>query len=181
MASRTVLGFISTQDHRLMRRMNRWRPPRWFRVLVLLASRFGDGWLWYGVGLAVLFFGGPQSYIAVLAGGLGVCASSALFLFLKKFIGRPRPCMPEAHCWAELLPPDQFSFPSGHTMTAFAVALSLGHFYPSLLSPLVLMAAMIGLSRLALGMHFLSDVVAGAALGATIGAGAARFYSLWLF
>jgi undecaprenyl-diphosphatase len=64
-----------------------------------------------------------------------------------------------------LLPPDQFSFPSGHTITAFAVALGVSAFYP-ILTPLLIFAAVsIAVSRILLGMHFLSDVVVGAIIG----------------
>jgi undecaprenyl-diphosphatase len=75
----------------------------------------------------------------------------------------------EPHCWATLLPPDQFSFPSGHTITAFAVALSLGAFYPAMLPGLLFCAASVAASRILLGMHFLTDVLAGAAIGAAVG------------
>src|SRR6185295_18525497 len=93
-----------------------------------------------------------------------------LFLELKRLFKRKRPCALEPHCWAGLLPPDQFSFPSGHTITAFAAAISLGGFYPELLPGLMFCAVIIAASRVVLGMHFLSDVLAGAALGATLGA-----------
>jgi undecaprenyl-diphosphatase len=87
---------------------------------------------------------------------------------LKKATGRRRPCAFEPHCWATLLPPDQFSFPSGHTITAFAVALSLSHFYPNLAVGLLFCAISIAASRVLLGMHFLSDVLAGAAIGGVL-------------
>ncbi|MDP9055195.1 MAG: hypothetical protein M3N93_12990 [Acidobacteriota bacterium] len=45
---------LSVPDFRLMRRLNRWRAPRWFRWWMLLATRAGDGWLWALVGIAVL-------------------------------------------------------------------------------------------------------------------------------
>lgn len=93
-----------------------------------------------------------------------------LFLELKRAFRRKRPCALEPHCWADLLPPDQFSFSSGHTITAFAVAVSLGGFYPEMLPGLLFSAISIAASRVVLGMHFLSDVLAGAALGATLGA-----------
>jgi undecaprenyl-diphosphatase len=69
-----------------------------------------------------------------------------------------------------LLPPDQFSFPSGHTITAFAVTAALAGSYPEMLPGLLFCAVSIAASRVVLGMHFLSDVLAGAALGATLGA-----------
>jgi undecaprenyl-diphosphatase len=66
------------------------------------------------------------------------------------------------------LPPDQFSFPSGHTITAFAVAISLGAFYPALALGLVFCAVSVAVSRILLGMHFLSDVLAGAVIGSAL-------------
>ena len=126
-----MFHFIDHRDHRLMRRVNRWPAPRWIRIWMLCATRGGDGWLWYALGLTLLLFGGDERFMAVgaaaLAAGLGV----ALFLRIKKATGRKRPCAVEPHCWATLLPPDQFSFPSGHTITAFAVAVSLSAFYPA--------------------------------------------------
>ena len=74
----------------------------------------------------------------------------------------------EPHVWATLLPPDQFSFPSGHTITAFAVAVSLSMFYPSLTVGLLFCAVSVAASRILLGMHFLSDVLAGAVIGTTL-------------
>jgi undecaprenyl-diphosphatase len=67
------------------------------------------------------------------------------------------------------LPPDQFSFPSGHTMTAFSIALVVSYFYPSLEGPLLFLALSIAMSRVVLGMHFLSDVLAGVVLGVGLG------------
>ena len=54
----SMLDFISHRDHSLMRRVNRWRAPRWIRVWMLCATRGGDGWLWYGMALVILLFGG---------------------------------------------------------------------------------------------------------------------------
>jgi undecaprenyl-diphosphatase len=83
----------------------------------------------------------------------------------------------EPHCWAHLLPPDQFSFPSGHTITAFAVAVALGSFYPEMQPGLFFCAVSVAASRILLGMHFLSDVVAGASLGAVLGGVSAMLLS----
>ena len=161
----SMLQLIATGDHKLMRKVNKWPAPKWVRLGAIAATRAGDGWLWYLVGLAVLLFGGPSRFASVAAAGSAAAAGVGVFILLKKISGRKRPCEIEPHCWARLLPPDQFSFPSGHTITAFAVAVALGTFYPVLLSVLLLCAICIGTSRILLGMHFLSDVVAGALLG----------------
>jgi undecaprenyl-diphosphatase len=155
-------------DHRLMRRVHRWPAPRWIRLWMICATRGGDGWLWYSLGLALLLFGGPMRWLALGSASLAAGCGIAIFLQLKKSTGRRRPCAIEPHCWAKLLPPDQFSFPSGHSITAFAVAVSVGTFYPTLLIGLLACAASVAISRILLGMHFLSDVLAGAALGTAL-------------
>jgi undecaprenyl-diphosphatase len=147
---------------------------------MVAATRGGDGWLWYGMGMVVALFGGPDRIKAVASAALAVGAGVALFLKLKRAFGRRRPCALEPHCWATLLPPDQFSFPSGHTITAFSVALSLGAFYPIMLPGLLFCAASVALSRILLGMHFLTDVLAGALIGCLLGYFSADFLNVVL-
>jgi undecaprenyl-diphosphatase len=164
-APQLMLQFIAARDHRLMRKVNQWPAPKWVRLSAVAATRAGDGWLWYGLGLLVLLLGGPERFLVLGAAASAAFAGIALFKLLKRLSGRKRPCEYEPHCWATLLPPDQFSFPSGHTITAFAVAVSLGAFYPMLLPILLLVAIAVGTSRILLGMHFLSDVLVGAVIG----------------
>jgi undecaprenyl-diphosphatase len=141
---------------------------------MIAATRGGDGWLWLSMALLVAVFGGEHRVealsSAVLAGSVGV----AIFMKLKRLIGRKRPCALEPHCWAELLPPDQFSFPSGHTITAFSVSVALSVFYPEMRPGLFFCATSIATSRILLGMHFLSDVIAGAMIGGLLGFASAR-------
>jgi len=169
-----VFGFITQRDHRLMRRVNRWPAPRWIRIWALAATRGGDGWLWDAIGVLILLFGGEDLFRAVGAAALAAGTGAALFLRLKKSANRKRPGTYEQHCWATLLPPDQFSFPSGHTITAFSVAMSLSHFYPDLRVGLLFCAISVGASRIVLGMHFLSDVLAGVAIGTALAFAAER-------
>jgi undecaprenyl-diphosphatase len=117
----------------------------------------------------LLIAGGPQRYSAVGAAGTAALSGVLVFKILKKLSQRSRPCQIEPHCWSNVLPPDKFSFPSGHTMTAFSIALVVSYFYPSLEGPLFFLALSIAVSRVVLGMHFLSDVLAGAVLGVALG------------
>ena len=162
-------GIIIRGDYSVMRRANNWVAPGWMRAYVIGSTRAGDGWLWYAMGLGILLLGGADRFRALSSAGTAALLSILLFMALKRFTGRRRPCEIEPHCWATLLPPDQFSFPSGHTMTAFAVALPLSLFYPELMAGLLFCALSIALSRILLGMHFLSDVVAGALIGTALG------------
>src|SRR5437899_2958990 len=133
------------------------------------ATRRGDGWLWYALAALLLVFGGPQRFAAVSAAASAALAGVAVFKILKSLSHRQRPCQLEPHCWSKVLPPDRFSFPSGHTMTASSIALVLTYFYPSLEFALIFLAISIALSRIVLGMHFLSDVLAGIILGLALG------------
>lgn len=65
--------------------------------------------------------------------------------------------------------PDSTSFPSGHSATAFAAAIAVGMAYPRLRAPLLALAAVVAVSRVYLGMHYWSDVVAGSLLGVAVG------------
>jgi undecaprenyl-diphosphatase len=167
----TVVRAVGSGDRRVMLKANHWHAPRWIRVWMTCATRGGDGWLWYMLGALLLFFGGEARFAAVAAALVAVGVGIAMFLWLKRRIGRQRPCALEPHCWYELLPPDQFSFPSGHTITACAVASALSLFYPDLALGLYFCAASVAISRVLLGMHFVSDVIAGAALGTALGYG----------
>jgi len=167
-----VLEFIAERDYSLMRRINRWPAPRWIRVWMIAASRGGDGWLWYAMGIVLLAFGGRERFAAVGGSALAAVVGILVFQVLKRVTGRQRPCAIEPHCWATLLPPDRFSFPSGHTITAFAIALTVSAFYPSLAIGMLFFAVSVAMSRIVLGMHFLSDVLAGAAIGAVLAIGA---------
>jgi undecaprenyl-diphosphatase len=168
MVRQAMIQFITKRDHRIMRRVHKWPAPRWVRLWMICATRGGDGWLWYTLLIALSILGGPDRFYAIGAAMLSTGLGIALFLFLKRLTGRRRPCHIEPHCWSTLLPPDQFSFPSGHTITAFAMAVSVSSFYPDLAPGLYFVALSIGASRILLGMHFFSDVLAGAALGSAL-------------
>ena len=176
--TKTVRNYIERRDHRLMRRLHRWRAPRFIQLLMLLSSRLGDGGLWYALGLAILLFGGPLRFAADGAGLCSALLAILSFRRLKLMSRRRRPCDIEPHCWAMITPPDQFSFPSGHSMTAFAIAVSVGSFYPQYQPALLAVAVTIAASRVILGMHFLTDVLAGAIAGALLGFISFSFFSL---
>ena len=113
----------------------------------------------------------PDLLIAACA----VAAGIAMFHTIKRRVCRIRPRDIEPHCWAHIVTRDRFSFPSGHSTTAFAVAVSLGSFYPEIMPLLLVLAANVAISRVVVGMHFLSDVLVGSGVGALLGYVAFRF------
>ena len=167
-----AVATLSMPDYALMRKVNRWRAPRWIRWWMIASTRGGDGWFWGLCTVILLASHDAARFAALISSTLATMVGIMIFVTVKRAVGRKRPCHIEPHCWATLLPPDQFSFPSGHSITAFAIAVSLGLFYPVVFPVMLFLAFSIALSRILLGMHFLSDVVVGALLGAVLGYGA---------
>jgi undecaprenyl-diphosphatase len=135
-------------------------PVRWaFRII----SRLGDGVFWYSLMLALLAAGGAQALILVgrmAATGL-VC--TLLYKWLKSKTSRPRPFAVENAVHAGADPLDPFSFPSGHTLHAVAFSVVAIAFCPMLAWLLVPFTLLVAISRVILGLHYPSDVLAGAA------------------
>jgi undecaprenyl-diphosphatase len=168
-----MLGYVAASDFRLSGRLLDWRPPRWFHLWMLWASRLGDGWIWLGaaVGLAA---GDTDCHRVLAAAAVAAGLANAVLVLVKGRVHRPRPCdlaMPRRSGVKPLLfiPADRYSFPSGHSLNAFAIGSVLALAFPLAAPPLFLLAASIGASRVVLGLHFLSDVLAGSALGLMIG------------
>ena len=84
-----MLEFVTARDQRLMRRVNDWNAPKWVRIWVICATRGGDGWLWYAMGLAILLFGGVNRFAAAGAAGAAAGAASVLACPLSAAAGLP--------------------------------------------------------------------------------------------
>jgi undecaprenyl-diphosphatase len=169
----SVLAYVLQSDDRLSDRVLAWRPPRWIRLWMLWASRLGDGWLWLAAA-ALLGAAGAEGRPVLARGALSAGCANALLLLVKGRVHRTRPCerrRPAAFDANPLnwFPSDRYSFPSGHTLNAFAIGSVIALSFPLLAVPVMVVAASVAASRVVLGLHWLSDVLVGAAAGGLIG------------
>jgi undecaprenyl-diphosphatase len=135
-----------------------------FRVV----SRLGDGVFWYVLMITILVIKGSDGLVPVLHMGLAGLSGTLLYKWLKGKTLRPRPYEVRQDIWLTGTPLDKFSFPSGHTLHAVVFSAVAISYYPQLSVVLLPFTLMVGLSRVVLGLHYPSDVLAGALIGVTL-------------
>ena len=135
------------------------------RYALRSVSWLGDGIFWYALLLALLLHGGAEAVPAVLHMIVVGVACTTTYRALKRGTSRPRPYQVVPAIAAGAAPLDAYSFPSGHTLHAAAFTLVVASYVPALSGPLGAFTALTALSRVALGLHYPSDVAAGALIG----------------
>lgn len=145
--------------------LNRWGA----RPLVLrvfgVASRLGDGPAWYALMALLPALFGPAAAAASLHLGLTALVNVLLYRVLKRWTRRPRPFRRLGAIKAHVAPLDEFSFPSGHTLHAVSMTLLVCWYFPVLATLLVPFALLVAASRVVLGLHYPSDVLAATVIG----------------
>ena len=145
----------------------RWQP---LTVVFVLASAWWVKWpLFALIGSAGDARCKRRCPRAAIAAGAAIGAAALAVTALKELFDRARPSLADPTIDAVGLVPASDSFPSGHAATAFAAAVAVGLVHPRLRRPLLALATIVAISRVYLGVHYLSDVLAGAALGAAFG------------
>ena len=162
----SFLARIDTADYRICRHLNRGVSRSLIRRPFQLASRLGDGVLWYVLILLLPVLYGAQAVkpaiVMALTGLLGV----TIYGLLKRWFVRERPFIRHAGISQVGAPLDRYSFPSGHTLHAVSFAWQASVHFPELGWVLMPLAGLIAASRVVLGQHYPTDVIAGAILGA---------------
>lgn len=137
----------------------------WAQQYFGLVSRLGDWPAWLLLGVWIMVWGGPlRFWILLHLLALGVF-SLALYGALKNTSKRPRPLRMRKDLTTTIAPLDEFSFPSGHTLQAVSLSTVALHYFPALTAVLLVFTLSVAASRVILGLHYPSDVLAAAGIG----------------
>lgn len=164
----TTKGLLEL-DARLSERLRGTEKNKSLRRIWVLLAHSGDSWFWI-LGLGVLwFFGSDYWRERALALLIGILVTAILVMALKFSVRRSRPVGEWGNIYRST---DPHSFPSGHAARATMLAVMMLGMGPVWLGALlILWAPFVSLARVSMGVHFLSDVVAGMIIGILIAVG----------
>lgn len=156
---------------RLFRSVNRHFDRKFLNIYFRNITHIGGATTMILTCLMLIFFTTNPVRFTAIASALSLLLSHIPVAFVKKMYPRKRPYITLLETKVPANPLEDHSFPSGHTTAIFSVIIPFVIFLPSLAYFLVPVAASVGVSRMYLGLHYPSDVLAGCLLGTTTGIG----------
>jgi len=168
------MEFIEYWDQTLFRSIYEIPVPVIFSQLVTHLSTMGGIWVAFGLGMLIWGDADRRRWGMVLF--LAILVEWGLIDgLLKPFFARPRPFVELGLVgWDRWISASSFSFPSGHAGVSFVSAVILGHVFSAQRMWFYGLASWVALSRVHLGVHYPSDILAGAFFGILVGLFAIR-------
>jgi undecaprenyl-diphosphatase len=150
-----------------------------------LITDFGSVIAWFLILGLMFVFGGQKTRKIAFLGVMALLIANVVVYSLKFFVAEPRPFLTLANVDLLVHAEETYSFPSGHAASSFAAAFVIGCKYKlnlkgksySLFYPLMIFAAVIGFSRIYIGVHYPYDVLVGAIIGILSGYFALKFWN----
>ena len=137
----------------------------WLVKFLTLITNTSDGKIYLLYTLIIPFIFSVNGIAIINFGILAFIFQVPVYLALKNLIKRERPCNSQDDIGGAISPPDRYSFPSGHSASATLFVLIMNIYEPWLTPFLLVWLIVIYLSRVSLGLHYISDVLAGISLG----------------
>jgi len=175
--------FFSLADQRevaLCRAINRSARFRPILAYFRVTSRLGDGWFWYAIILLLPILKPDRGLAFALLMTFTGLTCTLTYKALKHHLIRERPFIsfPAINCATP--PLDRYSFPSGHTLHAACFQTMLFTIAPTLAWAVLPFSMSVAASRVVLGLHYPSDVAAGALIGGGMGWAAVVVFIGWI-
>jgi undecaprenyl-diphosphatase len=162
------MNWLQQLDLDLCIGFNRISTFRYISAFFSLVSRLGDGVFWYSLMLVLPLVYGLNGLVITFHMLSTAIPALLIYRLLKAKTLRPRPCAVTPAVKQQTHTLDQFSFPSGHTLHAVSFTIIVSGHLPMSFWMLAPFALLIAVSRPVLGLHYPSDVLAGASIGAAI-------------
>ncbi|WP_372368087.1 phosphatase PAP2 family protein [Candidatus Uabimicrobium sp. HlEnr_7] len=162
---KTLIDNVVKIDTIVVNQVYTLRGQEFSDVFFSLVSKSGDGPLYILLTISLWLFDSVVGQAFFTASLIAFCIELPVYKAIKSLVKRLRPFEKITTIKFLVAPPDRFSFPSGHTASAFLVWSILSHLFPIFLIPGFLWASAIGFSRVYLGVHYPSDICVGIILG----------------
>ncbi|KRG85049.1 MULTISPECIES: phosphatase PAP2 family protein [Stenotrophomonas] len=169
---------LLARETRWCRRANHYCRRRRIRTLFAVISRLGDGVFWYLLMAALVLVDGMDGLRASAHMAATGVVALTLYKVLKRWTRRPRPFAADLRIRAWVAPLDEYSFPSGHTLHAVSFSVVALAYYPWLAPVLLPFTAGVALSRVVLGLHYPSDVLAATGIALLLGSASLQLMPL---
>lgn len=163
---------IDTLEHAWCLRLNRACSRHSLRQLFAIVSRLGDGVFWYALMLALPLIYGREGVLPSVRMALVGVLGLVIYKYLKSRLVRERPYVSLIGIVAGTQALDRYSFPSGHTLHATSFSILAIDAFPELGWLCAPFATLVAISRVVLGLHYPTDVAAGALIGTGLAMGA---------
>ena len=163
-----TLARVDAIESQLCLKINRFGCFKPVRACFAVISRLGDWPFWALIGVAYFAMNGAAGIRPGIAMIATVAVGILLYKALKNVLVRERPYVSNGHIVVGTPALDRYSFPSGHTQHAFCITTLLATYAPDLLIVAVPFTLLVAASRVILGLHYPTDVIAGAALGVAL-------------